>query len=234
MKESSQFIQGRSLVADKLIAEMKARKTPYIENVFGLDIKVNRGVYPPEKKEITVLYFEDKGASLLKHQPHVLDFGCGSGFLSIYVAQKGAIVTAIDINTHAVNCTIENATRHHVQDKITTLHSDGFANVPPTSRFDIMMASIPWEAAEVTDPNGLDIAFYDHNFSTRLALFEQGYHLLNPKGCMLLSYSKRADRLNPMKAFTDKFDFEIVYTAPSTDGNEEEYLYKATKRPTSP
>ena len=53
---------------------------------------------------------------------------------------------------------------------------------------------------------------------------------LNPNGCILLSYSKRAERLNPMSSFTDKFDFEIVYTAPSTDGNEEEYLYRATKR----
>ena len=46
------FIQGRSKVADRLIAKMKARQTPYIEEVFGLDIKVNHGVYPPEKKEI--------------------------------------------------------------------------------------------------------------------------------------------------------------------------------------
>lgn len=227
---TSQFIQGRSTVADKLIAEMKARKTPYIEEVFGLNIKVNSGVYPPEKKEITVLYLEEQGAHLLKNQPNVLDFGCGSGFLAIYAALQGAYVTAIDINKHAVQCTIENATHHKVENKVTTLQSDGFSNIPSNSRFDLIMASLPWESAKVDNHNDLDIAFYDPNFQARLALFEQGYEFLSPNGCILLSYSKRVDRLNPMKAFSDRFNFEIVHTEPSTDGNEEEYLYKATKR----
>ena len=226
----SPFVQGRSEVADRIIAEMKAKKTPYIEIVFGLDIKVNHSVYPPEKKEITVLYLEDTGAHLLKDQPKVLDFGCGSGFLSIYAALRDALVTAIDINEHAVNCTIENARHHKIENKITALQSDGFANIPSQSRFDLIIASLPWEAAKVDDHNSLDIAFYDHNFQTRLTLFEKGYDFLNPGGNILLSYSKRVERLNPMKAFSDKFDFEIVYITPSTDGNEEEYLFKATKR----
>lgn len=224
------FIQGRSEVADRIIAEMRAKQTPYIETVFGLDIQVNQRVYPPERNEITVLYLEDAGAHLLKNQPKVLDYGCGTGFLSIYAAHRGALVTAIDINEHAVNCATENARRHHVDNQITILQSDGFTNIPPTSRFDLIMASIPWEAANVDDHNSLDIAFYDPNFQARRALFERGYDFLNPNGCILLSYSKRVDRLNPMKAFSDKFTFEIVYVAPSTDGNEEEYLYKATKR----
>jgi methylase of polypeptide subunit release factors len=227
---TSSFVQGRSKVADQLIAEMKARNTPYIEEVFGLDIQVNHGVYPPEKKEITILYLEDQGSYLLQNQPSVLDFGCGSGFLAIYAALRGARVTAIDINEHAVQCTIENAKRHKVENNITTLHSDGFSNIPQNSRFDFIMASIPWEAAKVEDHNDLDISFYDDNFQTRLSLFETGYNFLNPNGCILLSYSKRAERLNPMRSFTDKFNFEIVHTAPSTDGNEEEYLYRATKR----
>lgn len=224
------FIQGRSKVADRLIAKMKARQTPYIEEVFGLDIKVNHGVYPPEKKEITILYLEDKGSYLLQNQPSVLDFGCGSGFLGIYVALRGAKVTAIDINEHAVQCTIENARRHKIENSLTTLHSDGFSNIFSHSRFDLIMASLPWEAAKVENHNDLEISFYDDNFNSRLSLFEKGYDFLNPNGCILLSYSKRAERLNPMSSFTDKFDFEIVYTAPSTDGNEEEYLYRATKR----
>ncbi len=226
---TAQFIQGRSAVADKLIAQMKARETPYIEKVFGLDIKVNHAVYPPEKNEITVLYFEDAGSTLLENQPHVLDFGSGSGFLAIYMALQGAHVTAIDINKHAVECTIENALYHKVENKVTTLQSNGFSNIPPNAQFDLITASLPWEAAKVDDHNKLDIAFYDPNFQARLALFEQGYDFLTPKGCILLSYSKRVDKLNPMNAFTDKFKFEIVHTALSTDGNEEEYLYKATK-----
>jgi methylase of polypeptide subunit release factors len=225
-----QFVQGRSVVADRILAEMKARKTPYIEEVFGLDIQVNQDVYPPEKNEITVLYLEDEGSALLKNQPRVLDFGCGSGFLAIYTAKRGATVTAIDINEKAVACTIGNMERHKVRDRVSILQSDGFSNIPRHLRFDLVMASIPWEAAKVDDCSGLDISFYDYEFQTRRALFERGYDFLNPQGCILLSYSRRAERINPMRAFTDKFDFEIVHRAPSTDGNEEEMLFKATKR----
>jgi len=224
-----QFIQGHSDVAQQLIAAFSARPTPYIEEVFGLDIQVNKDVYPPEKREITVLYLEGAGKNLLQNS-RVLDFGCGSGFLAIYAAKHGATVTALDINKHAVACTIENVKRHNVEDRVTTLQSDGFANIPANARFDVIMASIPWEAGSVDDINGMEIAFYDPNFQTRLALFERGYEFLSPQGCMLLSWSKRVERINPMSAFTDKFDFEIVHREPSTDGNEEEYLFKATKR----
>lgn len=224
------FIQGRSQIADKLISEMKAQKTPYIKEIFDLNIKVNHGVYPPEEKEIMALYLEDSGSNLLNNQPNVLEFGCGSGFLATYAALRGGTVTAIDINENAVRCTIENVKHHNVENKVNTLQSNGFSNIPPNAQFDFIIASLPWEAAEVDSHNDLDIAFYDPNFQMRLALFKEGYDFLKPKGCILLSYSKRVDRLNPMHFFTDKFNFEVVHTQPSMDGNEEEYLYKATKR----
>ena len=44
-----------------------------------------------------------------------LEVGCGSGIISILAAQKGAEVTAIDINRKAVTNTIENAVRNNVK-----------------------------------------------------------------------------------------------------------------------
>ena len=44
-----------------------------------------------------------------------LEVGCGSGIISILAAQKGADVTAIDINRKAVANTIENAATKYCQ-----------------------------------------------------------------------------------------------------------------------
>lgn len=226
---TASFIQGRSVVADALITQIKNLKTPYVKEVSGLAIEVHEGVYPPEKKEILISYLENPNCNLLQNHPNVLEYGCGSGFLAIYAALKGAMVTAIDINTRAVKCTIENVKRHHLENKVTTLQSDGFSNIPSHSKFDFIIASLPWEAAEVDNHHDIDIAFYDPHFKMRRALFEKGYDFLSPTGCILLTYSKRADKINPLSTFSHKFHFEIVHKAPSTDGNEEEYLYKATK-----
>ena len=63
-----------------------------------------------------------------------LEVGCGSGVISILAAQKGAEVTAIDINRKAVTNTIENAARNSV--KVQVITSDLFGNVLPI-RFDL-------------------------------------------------------------------------------------------------
>src|SRR5688572_30077963 len=58
-----------------------------------------------------------------------LEVGCGSGIISILAAQKGADVTAIDINRKAVTNTIDNAARNTVKVQVTM--SDLFDNVLP-------------------------------------------------------------------------------------------------------
>ena len=74
-----------------------------------------------------------------------LEVGCGSGIISILAAQKGADVTAIDINRKAVTNTIENAARNTVKVQVTT--SDLFDNVLPI-RFDWIVINPPYYPAD--------------------------------------------------------------------------------------
>jgi release factor glutamine methyltransferase len=70
-----------------------------------------------------------------------LELGAGSGFISFNAATRGAIVTASDINSVA----IEYLKKNSVENKITIdiIHSDLFANVPMMP-FDIIAINPPY------------------------------------------------------------------------------------------
>ncbi|MFA4820264.1 MAG: HemK2/MTQ2 family protein methyltransferase [Candidatus Aenigmatarchaeota archaeon] len=74
----------------------------------------------------------------------ILEIGCGSGFLSIIMAKKGALVTSADINSEAVKATKENAER--LGCNLTSFDSDLFSNV--TGRFDLIVLNPPYLPVE--------------------------------------------------------------------------------------
>src|SRR5437762_5716651 len=71
----------------------------------------------------------------------LLEPGAGSGLISIYAAQRGAIVTATDINPVAVECLRENSRENNVQ--IDILRSDLFDEIP-SQLFDIIVINPPY------------------------------------------------------------------------------------------
>jgi release factor glutamine methyltransferase len=71
----------------------------------------------------------------------LLEPGAGSGLISIYAAQRGAMVTATDINPVAVEYLKENSRENHVQ--IDALRSDLFDDIPP-QLFDIIAINPPY------------------------------------------------------------------------------------------
>ena len=59
------------------------------------------------------------------HNKKVLDFGCGTGWASVIYAEKGAIVTGLDISAESIKISIENARRKGCKNKIKFIK--GFA-----------------------------------------------------------------------------------------------------------
>lgn len=70
-----------------------------------------------------------------------LEPGCGSGFISIFAAKKGAKVTALDINPHAVAFLKQNALKNNV--RINVLESDMFEKLP-RQVFDYIIINPPY------------------------------------------------------------------------------------------
>jgi len=71
----------------------------------------------------------------------LLEPGAGSGLISIYAAQRGALVTATDINPTAVEFLYHNAEANNV--RLTVVESDLFSRLHPQA-FDVIAINPPY------------------------------------------------------------------------------------------
>jgi release factor glutamine methyltransferase len=71
----------------------------------------------------------------------LLELGAGSGLLSMVAAQKGALVTATDINRTAIRFLLTNKKRNNLA--LTVIHSDLFEALP-RQHFDYILINPPY------------------------------------------------------------------------------------------
>jgi release factor glutamine methyltransferase len=80
-------------------------------------------------------------ASLSLQGHRFLEFGAGSGLISIHAAKNGAVVTATDINPVAIEFLKKNSRRNDVE--LMTIQSDMFRHIP-VQAFDIIAINPPF------------------------------------------------------------------------------------------
>jgi len=196
----------RSKTADEYIAKMSAIKTPYFKTIDDIVLRIDEGVYPTGK--LGQLFH--KAIKLLTDgkTKKILDYGTGSGFLSIAAAKNGANVVAIDNNPTAIKCAQYNAKQNKVSSLIDFRISDSLSAIDEKERFDIILAGMPWEEAI---PNTLlESAFYDPDFVMRKALADRGKKLFKQNGVILLSSSQRIQALEPIEHFFPGYQKSIL------------------------
>ena len=106
-----------------------------MEYLPALMIMERDDVYPPSDDSILLIESLD-----VKKGERILEIGCGSGVVSVHCALNGCIVTAVDINHSAVECTRENAELCSVE--MDVRDSDLFENVP--EKFDTIVFNLPY------------------------------------------------------------------------------------------
>lgn len=82
---------------------------------------------------------EDKGVSFADRK--ILDIGCGTGTVSIPLAQRGACVTAVDISPSMLDILNDDITSLQLQNAVDTVQSDWDHYESPCT-FDIALASM--------------------------------------------------------------------------------------------
>ncbi|GAB4487389.1 MAG: methyltransferase [Saprospiraceae bacterium] len=138
----------------------------------------------------------------------VLDVGTGSGMLALFAAQRGGLVTALDINPLAVETARRNAAANQLEVEI--LESDLFKKVPK-QHFDIVLINPPYFAA-----NPRDIAahafFAGENLEYFKALFQQLPDFTSPatQAWMILSEKCELGKIGEIAA-ANGLKLEIVF-----------------------
>ena len=126
-------------------APLKAHASPQAQD---LDLLTHPAVYRPA--EDSYLLAEALApSSRRKAEPlkglRLLDLGCGGGLVGLWAAIHGAEVTAVDLNSHAVELTAENARRLGLEERSEVHRGNLFLALPAgTSRFDIIACNPPY------------------------------------------------------------------------------------------
>jgi len=150
------------------------------ERVFnhaGLQLVVPPGVFHP-----VVFFSTPIFVSFLQNidfqRKKVLDVGTGSGLLALFAAQRGAVVTALDINPKAIETARRNAATNGLS--LSVVESDLFDKLPPQT-FDIVLINPPYYPRPPRD--AAERAFFaGENWEYFEKLFRQLPHHLNPSG----------------------------------------------------
>lgn len=134
----------------------------------------------------------------------VLDMGTGSGILAVKAAEKGADVTAADINSEAVEEARENVIQEGLEDRIDFVQSDLFENIDRT--FDLITFNPPYLPGE----KGVGDEEIWHGGEKGIELTEeflsQARNHLTESGECLIIISSRADS----EALVEEYSLEIV------------------------
>src|SRR5882672_7948196 len=119
-------------------------------NFCGLDLAVDRSVLVP-RPETEILaeqgwLFLNQVAQRNSACPKTLDFGSGSGCLSIALAVncKSASIVALDISSEALDVARRNAETNGVADRIRFVQGDGFQAIDKGARFDLIISNPPY------------------------------------------------------------------------------------------
>jgi release factor glutamine methyltransferase len=175
----------------------------------GLEMAVNRDVLVPRPE--TELLAERSWQFLLslsarsdevnrnESRSTALDFGTGSGCLAIAIAAKSPStqVAALDVSEAALTVARKNARANLVGERIQFVLSDGFAAVPPGTRFDLIVSNPPYiPSAEIEtlqpevrlfDPrSALDGGADGLDFYRRLA--DEARSFVKPHGKIMLEF----------------------------------------------
>lgn len=114
----------------------------------GLKLKTDgRALIPRPETELLMELIAEK---LVAPPARVLDLGTGSGAIALALAKRypEIAVTAVDSSDEALALARENATKTGLDDRVSWLKSDWFAEIPREASFDLIVANPPYLSAD--------------------------------------------------------------------------------------
>lgn len=172
----------------------------------GITILVRPGVFHPGLFSSTDFLAESLARINLENKTF-LELGCGTGFLSIAAARRGAKITASDFSLTAVENTRLNAAMNNVQ--IQVVHADLFNGIPPGS-FDVIAINPPYYARR--PENEEELAWHcGEDFEYFLKLFGQLGQFMHDDSTVLMVLTMGCDIERILSiAKENGFEFDLL------------------------
>jgi release factor glutamine methyltransferase len=189
---------------------------PINVNVLGIEIAVNRGVFPPTFPDSTLL--AEAIVKEVNRSDIVLDIGTGTGVHAILAAQKAKNVIATDINSFAIENAKENISNNGLSKKIQIIKSDLFDNVK--EKFDLIILNPPFRWFSPNDK--IEKAETDENYQSLQKFFIEAKNYLTKNGRILMAFSDSGD-IDFFESLIDKNGYKKEILA---EENIDGWLYK--------
>jgi len=159
-------------------------------------------------------------------QRKVLELGAGSGLIAIYAAQKGAYVTATDINTIAIEYMESNMQYNKVE--LSIIHSDLF-HMLPQQTFDMIIINPPYyKKNPVTEA---DYAWYCGEQGEYFQqLFKNLNDYIHTASDIVMTLCDACD-LNMITTFAAQYDFQMECIYTQRNLLEKNFIYKIQYTP---
>ena len=149
--------------------ERRKRREPvaYIVGHRGfrtIDLQLNENtlIPRPETETLVEVALEELSRSG-REEPRVLDLGTGSGNIALAIAAEHptARVVASEVHPAPLEIARLNAVRLGLQGRISFIVSDVYEDLPPGSRFDLIVSNPPYVTAEALRRLSVDVRGYE-------------------------------------------------------------------------
>lgn len=196
--------------------------------VRNIPFKIFPHVYPSHK-------FRSTGVSLDTIKPYlkdkkVCDMGCGPGIVGMYAIEMGAShVVQADINPYAVeNARENNLMNGYDSDKIITVESNCFDNIPHSYLFDTIIFNMPYHNDEKKIEDPLEYAFYDPKFVSIRKFLHEVKQFSHKETKIFIAFSNKGE-VNILEHIFDcsGLDWKL-YTHTNTDQAYDNRMYLLT------
>jgi release factor glutamine methyltransferase len=122
---------------------------------------------------------------------NVLEIGCGSGIITLFLADKSTHVTAVDVSADAVDNTRINLAANAIEN-VTVILGNAFDKVGGS--FDVVASNPPWVDFELDDP----LRMWASSSTLIPSLFRESGRFLVHNGLLVIScpqHARQGERL---------------------------------------
>lgn len=152
---------------------------------------------------------------------NVLDIGTGCGIQVIFISKQAKKITAIDINSFALENAKLNVELHKLEKKVNLIKSDLFSNV--SQKFDLIIFNPPFFSKRPKDI--IEMAVTDYKNSLLDKFFRNAKDFLNKDGKIIMAISDIMDINSFNQLIKDSgFSFEVLNKAKFEENNYFVYL----------